>query len=171
VLASHVPSPQPRPTIDAADAPVLQLPPEPVSAPELPPGQVLMDWRRLAQFREFDDKNLTMTQEVVALFIREMPRRMSDISLALTAGDSGVLSRAAHALKGAASNMGAQALGNACATLEQSSRSGEWPADAAAQVARIGALTEQTHQVLSDWQAERVAAAQPATVPEPGVHA
>ena len=179
VLASHVSPPEHWSAIEAVETTVQHLPPVPVPVPvpELPPGQVLMDWRRLAQFREFDDKNLTMTQEVVALFIREMPRRMSDISLALAAGDSAALSRAAHALKGAASNMGAQALGNVCAALEQSSRIGQWPADAPAQVARIGALIEQTQQVLSDWQAERTAvaepaaAAEPASVPESGVHA
>lgn len=51
-----------------------------------------MDWSRLEQFQEFDDEDRRMTREVIALFA------------------SGALSRAAHVLKGAASNVGAQAM-------------------------------------------------------------
>ena len=95
------------------------------------PEQVLIDWSRLEQFREFDDDELSMTREVVLLFITEMPQRIDDIRAALSACDSAALSRAAHALKGAASNVGAQALSGACAALEQSCLQGQWPADAA----------------------------------------
>ncbi|MHB1198232.1 MAG: response regulator [Polaromonas sp.] len=66
---------------------------------------------------------------------------------------SAALSRAAHALKGAASNVGAQALSDACFTLEQSCLQGQWPANAAQQVARLADLTDKTRQALSDWAA------------------
>ncbi|MGV8803837.1 MAG: response regulator [Polaromonas sp.] len=114
----------------------------------LPP---LMDWSRLEDFREFDDEELSMTREVTALFVRERPQRLSDLGSALAACDSAVLSRAAHALKGAASNIGAQALSQACGALEQSCLKGRWPLDAAAQVAAISALAEQTCQALQGW--------------------
>ncbi|MEO5658202.1 MAG: response regulator [Polaromonas sp.] len=115
---------------------------------------VLMDWSRLEQFREFDDEALSMTHEVAALFAKEMPQRINDLALALTARDSAALSRAAHALKGAASNIGAQAVSNSCGTLEQCCLQGEWPDDAASQVATVKALADQTCAALRDWSAD-----------------
>jgi signal transduction histidine kinase/DNA-binding response OmpR family regulator len=113
--------------------------------------QVLMDWSRLEQFREFDDEELSMTREVVALFAKEMPQRIDDIRDGLSACDSAALSRAAHALKGAASNVGAQTLSDACGTLEQSCLQGQWPADAAAQVAALVEFSGKTCLALKDW--------------------
>ena len=117
------------------------------------PGQVLIDWNRLEQFREFDDEELSMTREVVMLFITEMPQRIDDIRGALAACDSAALSRAAHALKGAASNVGAQVLSDACAALEQSCLQGNWPADAAAQIAALAEFAGKTCQALRGWTA------------------
>lgn len=114
-----------------------------------------MDWSRLEQFREFDDDERSMMREVVALFVGEVPQHHDNIRSALSAGDSAALSRAAHALKGAASNIGAQALSDACGTLEQSCRQGRWPANAAAaQVAGIIAFSDKTCQALEDWAAQ-----------------
>jgi signal transduction histidine kinase/DNA-binding response OmpR family regulator len=113
---------------------------------------VLMDWSRLEQFKEFDDDERTMTREVVALFVNDAPIRMDDIRQALRGSDSGALSRAAHALKGAASNVGATALTEACFALEQSCHQGHWPSDAAQQVAQLADLAQQTRQALQDWK-------------------
>ena len=117
-------------------------------------AQVLMDWSRLEQFKEFDDDERTMTREVLALFARETPQRMDDIRDALAASDSAALSRTAHAVKGAASNVGAQALSEACGALEHSCLQGQWPADAGAQVLRITSLADQTRQALNGWAAQ-----------------
>ena len=117
-------------------------------------AQLLMDWSRLEQFKEFDDDERTMTREVLALFARETPQRMDDIRDALGASDSAALSRAAHTVKGAASNVGAQALSEACGTLEQSCLQGQWPANAGAQVSRIISLADKTRQALIDWAAQ-----------------
>ena len=114
---------------------------------------VLMDWSRLEQFREFDDDARTMTHEVIALFASDAPHRIDDIRAALAAFDSAALSRAAHALKGAASNVGAQALTDVCFTLEQSCLQGQWPLDAAQQVALVAELADKTRQALNDWAA------------------
>jgi len=118
---------------------------------DLEPGPLLIDWIRLDQFREFDDEALSMTREVVQLFITELPQRTGDIQSALDDGNSMALSRAAHALKGAASNVGTQALSNACSALEQSCQQGQWPADAAVQVAGLMVLADKTCQLLCDW--------------------
>ncbi|WP_296901883.1 hybrid sensor histidine kinase/response regulator [Polaromonas sp.] len=128
--------------------------PEVVAKSGLETLVVLMDWSRLDQFKEFDDDERTMTREVIELFARDAPDRMDDIRAALAAFDSGALSRAAHALKGAASNVGAQALSDACFTLEQSCPQGQWPADAAQQVGRIADLAGKTRQALQNWAAQ-----------------
>jgi signal transduction histidine kinase/CheY-like chemotaxis protein/HPt (histidine-containing phosphotransfer) domain-containing protein len=112
---------------------------------------ILMDWSRLEQFKEFDDDDRSMTREVIALFVGDAPTRLDDIQNAQHALDSAALSRAAHALKGAASNVGAAALADACFALEQSCLQGLWPADAALQVAQLAILVEQTRQALQDW--------------------
>ena len=117
------------------------------------PMLVLMDWSRLEQFKEFDDDARSMTREVIALFAADAPLRIQDIHAALSACDSAALSRAAHALKGAASNVGAQALTDACFQIEQSCMQGVWPADAGEQVANTAQLASKTLHALNDWVA------------------
>jgi signal transduction histidine kinase/CheY-like chemotaxis protein/HPt (histidine-containing phosphotransfer) domain-containing protein len=112
---------------------------------------VLMDWSRLEQFKEFDDDERSMTREVITLFTADAPQRAEDILRAYQAADSAALSRAAHALKGAASNVGARALTDACFALEQSCQQGLWPKDADSQVALIAELSYKTIDALKNW--------------------
>jgi HPt (histidine-containing phosphotransfer) domain-containing protein len=130
-----------------------EAPPAEGKQAEGPPSVILMDWSRLEQFKEFDDEERSMTREVIALFASDAPNRMEDIRAALAASDSAELSRAAHALKGSASNVGAEALSDACFVLEQSCLQGQWPADAAQQVGRLCELAERTRQALNGWMA------------------
>jgi signal transduction histidine kinase/CheY-like chemotaxis protein len=134
------------------------LPAEQVALSGTRAPHALIDWSRLEQFREFDDEERTMTREVVALFVVEMPQRTGDIWHALAACDGAGLSRAAHALKGAASNVGAQALSEACSCLELSCQQGRWPANAAVQVDALNALACQTCQLFKDWTPAKAAA-------------
>jgi signal transduction histidine kinase/DNA-binding response OmpR family regulator len=150
VLARHARHPEPPRAVALTDSEFagLPLPSGPASRQRI---QVLVDWSRLEQFREFDDDELSMTREVIGLFTSESPLRINDIHTSLSACDSAALSRAAHALKGAASNVGAQALSESCGLLEQSCLDGQWPVDAAAQVDRIVGFSDKTCQALSDW--------------------
>jgi signal transduction histidine kinase/CheY-like chemotaxis protein/HPt (histidine-containing phosphotransfer) domain-containing protein len=111
---------------------------------------VLIDWSRLEQFKDFDDEARTMTREVIALFITDAPHRTEDILHAYQATDNAALSRAAHALKGAASNVGAIALTDACFALEQSCMQGVWSKDAAGQVALVTELSYKTLDALQN---------------------
>jgi signal transduction histidine kinase/CheY-like chemotaxis protein/HPt (histidine-containing phosphotransfer) domain-containing protein len=111
---------------------------------------VLMDWSRLEQFKDLDDEERSMTREVIALFVADAPQRAEDILHAYQATDSAALSRAAHALKGAASNVGASALTDACFALEQSCMQGVWPQDAASQVALVAELSYKTLDALQN---------------------
>lgn len=113
--------------------------------------QNIMHWGRLHEFAEFDDEDLSMTREVIAAFINDCPVRVEDMEKQLAAVNSAELSRAAHALKGAASNIGAAALYERCYTLEQSCLQGEWPEDAPKQVSRIGKIARRTCDALSEW--------------------
>ena len=122
-----------------------QIPPAPVL--------VLMDWNRLEQFKEFDDDQRTMTREVIDLFAADAPIRMNDIYAAYRGNNSAALSRATHALKGSASNVGAQALADACFSLEQSCLQGQWPVDAGPQVGLIAELGSKTLNALDEWVA------------------
>jgi signal transduction histidine kinase/DNA-binding response OmpR family regulator len=114
-------------------------------------GIVLMDWSRLEQFREFDDEEGSMTREVIALFIADAPTRVRDIQAAALAYDAPALHHATHALKGAASNVGAAALTEACFVLEQACLLSAWPSDAAAQVLQVSELAKQTGGALREW--------------------
>jgi signal transduction histidine kinase/DNA-binding response OmpR family regulator len=112
----------------------------------------IMDWSRLEQFKEFDDDERTMTREVMGLFVQDAPQRRNDILASLGTTDPALLSLRAHALKGAASNVGATALSNACSALEHACKTGVWPEDAATQIARIDSLTNQTLAALDGWK-------------------
>jgi signal transduction histidine kinase/CheY-like chemotaxis protein len=114
--------------------------------------QVLIDWSRLDQFKEFDDEELTMTREVMGLFTQDAPTRRDDIKASLATTDSALLSLRAHALKGAASNVGAMALSNACSVLEQACKTSGWPSDAESQINRIDQLTDATLEALANWK-------------------
>jgi signal transduction histidine kinase/CheY-like chemotaxis protein len=122
------------------------------SSAEIEPQKSLMDWSRLDQFKEFDDDERSMTREVMGLFVQDAPMRRDDIKASLATTDPALLSLRAHALKGAASNVGAIALSDACSALELACKTGAWPTDAAAQIAQIDALTDATLLALKAWK-------------------
>ncbi len=136
----------PRAAAPVAGAPTEGLAAESAAAPEHP----VMDFTRLQEFREYDDEALTMTREVIELFMADAPQRVSAIGAAARAADAAALQQAAHALKGAAGNVGAAALQHASAALEDATHQG-LPADAAAQAARIADLWQKTRQALERW--------------------
>jgi signal transduction histidine kinase/CheY-like chemotaxis protein len=130
-----------------------QARPTPAANPNpLSPASELVDWSRLAQFKEFDNEALSMTREIISLFITDAPQRVQDIQQAVRNWDSAELSLAAHALKGAASNVGAKSLALACFNLEQSCLHGAWPKDAASQVAHIALCASQTRVELQNFK-------------------
>jgi|JI6StandDraft_1071083.scaffolds.fasta_scaffold24783_1 signal transduction histidine kinase/DNA-binding response OmpR family regulator len=109
-----------------------------------------LDFDRLDEFKEFDDEALSMTREVIGLFLADAPLRIDAIEHALQAGDASALARAAHALKGAASNIGALQLYASCVELEATARS-QLPVDGAACVARLQTQLQQTQAALQNW--------------------
>jgi HPt (histidine-containing phosphotransfer) domain-containing protein len=133
---------------ELADASVLNA----TSAPEQAQhASTLVDWARLAQFADFDDDGGTLVRSVVRLFVAELPNRLLAIRQGFDTHNMDELSLAAHALKGAASNVGASAISQACFVLEQSCKDGQWPPDLAQQVMKIEALGPQTQRAFGNW--------------------
>ncbi|MEP6823654.1 MAG: Hpt domain-containing protein, partial [Ramlibacter sp.] len=138
-------------TQDAAPEDESALPkPESGPASTAPAPPELIDFSRLQEFKEYDDENLTMTREVIELLQADAPARLAALDGAVAAGDADGLGKAAHALKGASSNVGATALQQACASLEADA-SGGMPLDAAQRVAELRDLWEKTSAALVGW--------------------
>jgi signal transduction histidine kinase/DNA-binding response OmpR family regulator/HPt (histidine-containing phosphotransfer) domain-containing protein len=121
------------------------------SGPGGSPEPVIVDFSRLEEFREFDDESLAMTREVVSLFKSDAPGRLDAIDAAVAAADAQALSRAAHALKGACSNVGAIAMLAICTSLESDARDGVMPHGAAERAGILHALWPQTQSLLEGW--------------------
>jgi CheY-like chemotaxis protein len=136
VARSHAPQLQPEP-----------MAPAPHAAAEAP----LMDFSRLDEFREFDDDTLTMTREVVGLFLTDTAPRLQAMQSAIDAGDAAALVKAAHALKGGASNIGAKAIQQHADALEAAARDA-MPEDAQRRVDKLRELWDQTRGVLERWR-------------------
>ena len=66
-----------------------------------------------------------LLDEIIRIFADQCPRTMLEIQNAIRAADLSVLERAAHSLKGAASNLCADGVTQSAAELEESARSGD----------------------------------------------
>jgi len=67
-------------------------------------------------------------REVIGLFLADVPRRLASLEQAVAGGDKDAIREQAHALKGAAGTVGADALGQAACALEQNASSADAPA-------------------------------------------
>lgn len=112
---------------------------------------LLMDLERLAQFKEFDDDQLSMTREVIALFIADASQRLKAIEESIRANDAVALAWASHALVGATSNVGAVAMHAVCSELELVAKTGVVPVDAPQQLERLQAYWTKTREILDSW--------------------
>jgi signal transduction histidine kinase/DNA-binding response OmpR family regulator len=118
-----------------------------------PAAEKLIDWTRLEQFKEFDDEQMSMTHELIALFTADAPKRLLNIRQALDSVSTKDMSRAAHELRGAASNVGAAALAKSCQTLEELSHDDEWLGQAEPLVDSLQDLMRQTLLELANFTA------------------
>jgi CheY-like chemotaxis protein/HPt (histidine-containing phosphotransfer) domain-containing protein len=129
--------------------------PEPAApAPNAVNASALVDFSRLEEFKEFDDDELTMTREVIELFLADAPRRLEAIAQAVKAGDAGAIAAAAHALLGSARNIGAMALQEGADALEAAAKAGV-PLDGAERHAALCDAWEKTRPLLSSWSPQR----------------
>ena len=85
--------------------------------------QELLFDREAALARVGDDEELLT--ELVKIFLDDYPNSMNDIEDAVARQDSPLLERAAHTLKGAVANFGADAVVKEAFELERQGRSGD----------------------------------------------
>jgi HPt (histidine-containing phosphotransfer) domain-containing protein len=78
-----------------------------------------------AALRERVEGDMELLREIIELFLEDGPRLIAEVRAAVAAGDAVALKRAAHTLKGAASNFGAGAVVAAALELETMGRTGD----------------------------------------------
>jgi len=82
-----------------------------------------IDSEAIENLRALDtDGDNSFLREIIGIFLQDTPLRIADLHQSLAAGDVVRFSRAAHSLKGSASNLGATRLSGAASKLEQQSR-------------------------------------------------
>jgi signal transduction histidine kinase/CheY-like chemotaxis protein/HPt (histidine-containing phosphotransfer) domain-containing protein len=112
--ARLVPGPLPQPLAVTGGAPA-------AGADTIP----ALDQDRLAILRDLGpDDGRGLLPEAVAAFRRGLPAHVAGVQAAVNDGDGPALAQAAHALKGAAANIGAAAVARICAGLEALGRDG-----------------------------------------------
>lgn len=130
--------------------PVDAYQPHPSRPRPLTPHAPAVDFTRLNEFRELDG-DLELVSEVVALFIADAPGRLAAIATAHARGNVALLSEAAHALKGSAANVGAEALVALSARIEEVASAGVIPPDMDSLHRRLHDSWVATRQELSAW--------------------
>ena len=116
------------------------------SATTNPPGTNAFDIDAALKHVEGDRDLL---DEIVRLFADQCPRTMYEIQNAIRAADLSVLERAAHSLKGSASNLCAAGVTQAAAELEESARSG----DSSRSREQLEALESEVEKLLCELEA------------------
>lgn len=96
----------------------------------------VLDQRRLDGLRPLGDD---IVAELVGVFLDTGPDHVAAIEVAYAAGDTARARREAHALRGAAGNLGFDALAVACGEVEDAARSG-------------GLVPGGDAEVLAQWQ-------------------
>ena len=85
---------------------------EPTS-PAAPARGAAIDWARIESLKPYDPDG-SMVREVVGAFLRDAPKYLEAMREATGTADADGLASAAHALKGAAANVGAKQLEANC---------------------------------------------------------
>jgi HPt (histidine-containing phosphotransfer) domain-containing protein len=92
---------------------------------ERPTAKVIsLDQSVLDNIRALDEDG-TVLNEVIQMYLDEVPGHLAQMRHAVTAGDSAKLGSVAHGLKSASFNVGAPALGELCRRLERQGKSGD----------------------------------------------
>ena len=95
-----------------------------------------IDFSRLKEMAGIDDDG-GLVEQIISMFVDSVPERLAALHAARTAGDGHALTHAAHALKGSASNIGANQLAEICGGIEQHAGSGGPLHSADAELARV----------------------------------
>ncbi|MDX2251676.1 MAG: response regulator, partial [Nitrospira sp.] len=116
-------------------------------------GAAIVDPAVLADLRQLDETGELLTT-LIGHFLNETPQRLAVMQNALRQENAAALADAAHALKGASGNLGANRVQQLCGELQTLGRANNL-AEVGDRLARLGAEYELVRQVLSQEQ-ERV---------------
>lgn len=126
---------------------------EPEPSTTHPGGGSLLDMDSLDRIQRLDPEGKAL-REITGLFRTSGPATMGSIVIAAADGDTEAVSKAAHKLRGACGMVGAIALQDLCAAVEDQARLGAGPDEAA--LSRIKDTLEQTLAAISDEVARRL---------------
>lgn len=118
-----------------------------------------MDSEKLAEYLQMEASMPGLLSELVTAFLQDAPTRITTAELALAEGNANRARDAAHALKGAALQMGTLPLGRAAAELEREAQAGSLE-QGRALLERIVTEFDRARPVLEQY----LAAAQPSGV-------
>ena len=85
----------------------------------------ILDPATLQQLLDLDDGELNLVQEMVQLFLEDTPLRITALEAAIQSGNGEDLGDVAHAVKGAASTMGALRVRTVALAMETLGRTGK----------------------------------------------
>jgi HPt (histidine-containing phosphotransfer) domain-containing protein len=105
----------------------------------------LIDPAALDNLRALGDE--AFLQEIIDIFLSDTPTRIDELRRALATRDVRTFARAAHSIKGSASNLGAEPLRALAATLEHDAGDAI-PADAAARIQELDTTLAATRRAL-----------------------
>jgi CheY-like chemotaxis protein/HPt (histidine-containing phosphotransfer) domain-containing protein len=104
-----------------------------------------------------EDGGADLVRELITIFFTEAPARMDHLRGGIVECDPPRVTRAAHAMKGGAGNIGASRLASLCGQLEKQARSGQLDG-AGSVVGEIEVELERVRGALEQWVARMVAA-------------
>jgi signal transduction histidine kinase/DNA-binding response OmpR family regulator/HPt (histidine-containing phosphotransfer) domain-containing protein len=114
--------------VSAAESPAVEQSPSsgelrspPETAPPPEPGSAL-DWSRIEELRELDTPDGALVQDTIGAFVGQVPTRLTEVRTSATRRDGDGLRESAHALKGAATNIGAVVVAECATRLESAGR-------------------------------------------------
>lgn len=92
-----------------------------ITLPPIP--MAVIDLQAIENLRSLNpDDNDEFLRELTGIFLEDTPKRLTELDTSLASGDNGAFTRAAHSIKGSASNLGATQLRAAAEKLEHHSR-------------------------------------------------
>jgi CheY-like chemotaxis protein/HPt (histidine-containing phosphotransfer) domain-containing protein len=87
---------------------------------------LLIDWARIDEIREYDTPDGAIMKEILSSFMTEAPSTLLRVRDSASARDDQVLRSSAHALKGAAMNVGAVAIAECAGKVEAAAKAGAY---------------------------------------------
>jgi len=103
----------------------------------------------LARLRSLEEMGPGFVSTFVSLFVEDTTAQMANLDAAVARGDAAAAQRLAHSLKGASSNVGADAMATLCGQIEDRARAGAL-ADLPAAVRRLHEEYGRVRRVLAD---------------------